>query len=133
MHRFQPFHPNMNHDERDDSEHAEATINQLPAERNATYWAAEKRQCQKHHASDHRPVNNPNVTNRVTERAEERGRNDDVSKGQPIGSVGDKREMFRVVLQPFSYVGKPIGQRGNVVSDKRALTEPPAQHVQLPP
>ena len=73
---------------------AKGTIDQPPPERNAAQVPEHQRPRDDERAGDQPEINQPTVPHRVTPGANERDRDDDVSEGQPVGAVEQRRVLL---------------------------------------
>src|SRR5207245_4912689 len=74
-----------------DSKDAERAINQPPIKRNPSDRAKNKGVRNDHNARDHPKSEQPNIADRIAQRADEGNRDNKMSEGQPVSTVKKER------------------------------------------
>src|SRR5688500_7752059 len=92
---------------RDESKHAESTINKPPANRNPSYFSGDESKRKNHQAGNHPEFNHPDIFYRVFKRADKHHCYHEVSKSQPVRTISDKRKLFVGNLQAGIHQADP--------------------------
>src|SRR5687767_766009 len=90
---FEKKDPAMTYIKRDQSQHAERAVDQLPVKRNFTDRAGNKCEWKDHDTGDHSKTDHPDISHRIHERTDKRHSYYQVCKCQPVGSIGKMRIM----------------------------------------
>src|SRR5688572_7069899 len=76
--------------EGDEAEKAERAVDEPPAERNAAHFAHNEGEGNDEHAGDHAELDDPDVFDGITQWADERNGDNEVTEGKPVGAVTDE-------------------------------------------
>lgn len=85
---LQPANVAETDEEWDHAEDAEAAVDHPPVERDAADWASNQCERDDSGAGDYAKGQDSFVTDRVDERSDERYRDDEMSEGEPVSSIG---------------------------------------------
>lgn len=97
---------------RNETEHAEGTINQSPPERNPAQRAEHERVGNHQYAGDEAEVKKPAVADGVAQCADENQRDDEMPERQPVRAIKKKCVLRLRLCQPVANAQKPRRQFG---------------------
>src|ERR1041385_2401800 len=99
-------------EERDCAENPEGTINEPPFERNVSEGTTDQGEWYDRRARYYSNAKHPGIAKRVTERTDEKHRNDEMSERQPISAVADERKRGISFSQAEPDKGEPAAKSG---------------------
>ena len=90
---FESLNQTPAEEKRDRAEDTEAAIDETPAEGDAADGAGDQREWNDAGAGDEAEGDDPLVAHGIDERADEEDGENEVGEGEPVGAVGEEREL----------------------------------------
>jgi hypothetical protein len=90
FHCLKPIYQAEANEQRDGSKYPETAIDESPDERNTADWPGDKGKEDNRDTGDDAELKHPLVADRVSQRPEEDNGEDEMSKGEPVGAVGEE-------------------------------------------
>lgn len=94
--------------QRHETEDAEGAIDQPPVERDLPDRAADEREGKDEETRGDADVEHPFIPHGRDEGADEKERDDEMAKGQPVGAVGDEGKLCVRFTQAVVDIGDPV-------------------------